>query len=44
MNFDLGIKVLRPRKLKIFKILFTLEDNDAITNTGTTAEPQTTMV
>jgi len=24
MNFDLGFTVLRPRKLKIFKILFPL--------------------
>jgi len=26
MNFDLGFRVLRPRKLKIFKIFFPLED------------------
>jgi len=26
MNFDLGFRVLRPRKLKIFKIIFSLSN------------------
>jgi len=26
MNFDLGFRVLRPRKVKIFKIIFPLEE------------------